>query len=478
MADADFEVPTFLKKTLRGYQKVGYRWLRTMAAYGFGGILADDMGLGKTLQVITLLAAQQNRGYKQNLVVAPTSLVLNWQKEIEKFTPHLKVLVLNGTIEERKEKLKHIEGYDILITSYDLLKRDIELYESLHFKYCIADEAHYIKNPNTQNAKALKCVRSEVRFALTGTPIENTLAELWSIFDFIMPGYLFSYQQFKGSFETPILKFESERATNQLRTMVAPFILRRLKKDVLKELPEKTETILYNEMTPEQEKIYKANLALLQQEFQKEMKLNGISRSHIKILAMLTRLRQLCCHPGLYLDEYEGGSSKLDQCIELIEDSIESGHKILLFSQFTTMLDKIAYELQVRGISYYMLTGATKAERRIEMVELFNKDATPIFLISLKAGGTGLNLTGADIVIHYDPWWNVSSENQATDRAHRIGQKNNVQVFKLITQNTIEEKIKKLQDKKIGLSDQVLTGEQTFISHMSEEEIKDLFKLD
>ena len=260
--------------------------------------------------------------------------------------------------------------------------------------------------------------------------------------------------------------------------MVAPFILRRLKKDVLKELPEKTETILYNEMTPEQEKIYKANLALLQQEFQKEMKLNGISRSHIKILAMLTRLRQLCCHPGLYLDEYEGGSSKLDQCIELIEDSIESGHKILLFSQFTTMLDKIAYELQVRGISYYMLTGATKAERRIEMVELFNKDATPIFLISLKAGGTGLNLTGADIVIHYDPWWNVSSENQATDRAHRIGQKNNVQVFKLITQNTIEEKIKKLQDKKIGLSDQVLTGEQTFISHMSEEEIKDLFKLD
>jgi SNF2 family DNA or RNA helicase len=293
-----------------------------------------------------------------------------------------------------------------------------------------------------------------------------------------MSGYLFSYQQFKGSFETPILKFESERATNQLRTMVAPFILRRLKKDVLKELPEKTETILYNEMTPEQEKIYKANLALLQQEFQKEMKLNGISRSHIKILAMLTRLRQLCCHPGLYLDEYEGGSSKLDQCMELIEDSIESGHKILLFSQFTTMLDKIAYELQVRGISYYMLTGATKAERRIEMVELFNKDTTPIFLISLKAGGTGLNLTGADIVIHYDPWWNVSSENQATDRAHRIGQKNNVQVFKLITQNTIEEKIKKLQDKKIGLSDQVLTGEQTFISHMSEEEIKDLFKLD
>lgn len=476
VADADFEVPTFLKKTLRGYQKVGYRWLRTMEAYGFGGILADDMGLGKTLQVITLLAAQGD-GKRQSLVVAPTSLVLNWQKEIEKFAPHLKILVLNGTIEERKEKLQHLAAYDILLTSYDLLKRDIKWYEKIYFKCCIADEAHYIKNPNTQNAKALKCVKSEIRFALTGTPIENTLAELWSIFDFIMPGYLFSYQQFKGSFETPILKFQSERATQQLRTMVAPFILRRLKKDVLKELPDKTETILYNDMLPEQEKIYQAHLALLQREVQKELKEKGMNRSHIKILAMLTRLRQLCCHPGLYLDEYEGGSSKLDQCMELIEESIESGHKILLFSQFTTMLDKIAHELQVRGITYYLLTGATQAEKRMDMVEQFNQDQTPIFLISLKAGGTGLNLTGADIVIHYDPWWNVSSENQATDRAYRIGQKNHVQVFKLITQNTIEEKIKKLQDKKIGLSDQVLTGEQSFISQMSEEELKDLFQL-
>ena len=478
VADTDFEVPTFLKKTLRSYQKVGYRWLSTMAAYGFGGILADDMGLGKTLQVITLLAAKKDETEKPSLVVAPTSLVLNWEKEIEKFAPEIRTLVLTGSVEERREKFKEIDGYDVLITSYDLLKRDIELYEPITFKFCIADEAHYIKNPNTQNARALKRVISEGRFALTGTPIENTLAELWSLFDFIMPGYLFSYLQFKGSFETPILKFASENATNQLRTMVAPFILRRLKKDVLKELPDKTETILYNKMEEEQEKIYKANLALLQKEFQKELSVNGMGRSHIKILSMLTRLRQLCCHPGLYLDSYEGGSSKLDQCMELIEDSIGSGHKILLFSQFTTMLDRIAAQLQERGIPYYLLTGATKAEKRLEMVDRFNEDRTPIFLISLKAGGTGLNLTGADIVIHYDPWWNVSSENQATDRAHRIGQKNNVQVFKLITQNTIEEKIKKLQDKKIGLSDHVLTGEQTFISQMSEDEIKDLFKMD
>lgn len=476
--DTDFEVPISLKKTLRSYQKIGYRWLSTMAAYGFGGVLADDMGLGKTLQVITLFEAQRHRTKKPSLVVVPTSLVLNWEKEIEKFAPGLRILVLTGVVDERKEKFKLIEEYDVVITSYDLLKRDIELYEPVQFRFCIADEAHYIKNPNTQNAKALKQVKSEGRFALTGTPIENTLAELWSIFDFIMPGYLFSYLQFKGSFETPILKFESENAMKQLRSMVAPFILRRLKKDVLKELPDKTETILYNKMDTEQERIYKAHLALLQKEIQKELSKNGLGKSHIKVLSMLTRLRQLCCHPALYLEDYEGESSKLNQCLELIEDSIESGHKILLFSQFTTMLDKISEELMKRHIPYYMLTGATKAEKRLEMVEAFNADATPVFLISLKAGGTGLNLTGADIVIHYDPWWNVSSENQATDRAYRIGQQNNVQVFKLITQNTIEEKIKKLQDKKIGLSDQILTGEQALISQMSEEDIQDLFKID
>ena len=475
--DTDFEVPISLKKILRSYQKTGFRWLKTMAAYGFGGILADDMGLGKTLQIIALFLSEKEERIKPSLVVAPTSLVLNWEKEINKFAPELKVLIVMGDSEERKVKLQDIEVYDVVVTSYDTLKRDIEHYENLQFRYCIADEAHYIKNPTTQNARALKEVHSEIRFALTGTPIENTLAELWSVFDFIMPGYLYPYLRFKGSFETPIVKMGDERATGRLRSMVAPFVIRRLKKDVLKELPDKTETIIYNQMEEEQATLYKAHLAMMQKEFNKEVKEKGMGKSHIKILAMLTRLRQLCCHPSLFLEDYEGGSSKLTQCIEIIEDSIEAGHKILLFSQFTSMLGKIERALEQRNIRFYKLTGQTKAEDRFAMVEAFNEDDTPIFLISLKAGGTGLNLTGADIVIHYDPWWNVSSENQATDRAYRIGQDKKVQVFKLITQNTIEEKIKELQERKIGLADHVLTEGQTFIGQMSEDEIRDLFTL-
>ncbi|MEG1148739.1 MAG: SNF2 helicase associated domain-containing protein, partial [Niameybacter sp.] len=476
--DTDYEVPASLKRILRSYQKVGYRWLKTMAAYGFGGILADDMGLGKTLQVIALILSEREIREKPSLVVAPTSLVLNWEREIEKFAPELKVLVLTGDWESRQDKIQQVEKYDVIVTSYDTLKRDIELYTDLKFRFCIADEAHYIKNPNTQNAKALKMVQSEVRFALTGTPIENTLAELWSGFDFVMPGYLYNYLRFKGSFETPIVKFEDERATERLRSMVAPFIIRRLKKDVLKELPAKTETIIYNKMEEEQATLYKAHLAMMQREFNKEVKEKGMGKSHIKILAMLTRLRQLCCHPGLFLEDYSGGSSKLEQCMELIEDSISAGHKILLFSQFTSMLGKIEEGLEACHIRYYKLTGETKAENRLAMVEAFNEDTTPIFLISLKAGGTGLNLTGADIVIHYDPWWNVSSENQATDRAYRIGQEKNVQVFKLITQNTIEEKIKELQERKTGLADNVLTEGHTLIGQMNEDEIRDLFTLD
>lgn len=476
--DTDYEVPATLKRILRSYQKVGYRWLKTMAAYGFGGILADDMGLGKTLQVIALFLSEKAEKAHPSLVVAPTSLVLNWEREIMKFAPELSVLVLAGDFESRRERIESIANYDVVITSYDTLKRDIDYYEDLNFRFCIADEAHYIKNPNTQNAQALKMVKSEVRFALTGTPIENTLAELWSVFDFIMPSYLYNYLRFKGSFETPIVKFEDERAINRLRSMVAPFIIRRLKKEVLKELPDKTETIIINRMEEEQATLYKAHLAMMQKEFNKEVKEKGLGKSHIKILAMLTRLRQLCCHPGLFLEDYEGGSSKLDQCLELIEDSIEAGHKILLFSQFTTMLEKIGEELEKRDIHYYKLTGETRADRRLAMVEAFNEDTTPIFLISLKAGGTGLNLTGADIVIHYDPWWNVSSENQATDRAYRIGQEKNVQVFKLITQNTIEEKIKELQERKIGLADNVLTEGHTLIGQMTENEIRDLFTLD
>lgn len=475
--DADFEVPKSIKANLRGYQKVGYRWLKTMSNYGFGGILADDMGLGKTLQVITLLTKEYEEGcMNPSLVVCPMSLALNWQAEFKKFAPHIKILVMMGSVEERKRLFEEeIKEHQVVITSYDLLKRDIEHYEGLHFKYCIADEAQYIKNANTIGAKALKTVESEVRFALTGTPIENSLAELWSIFDFIMPGYLFSYNRFRNNFEMPIVKSEDENCTSRLKKMIAPFIMRRLKKDVLKELPDKTETVIYNSMLEEQQKLYTAHLALARKEIRKEIKEKNSGSNRIKMLALLTRLRQLCCHPSLYLQDYEEGSGKLEQCMEIIKDSIDAGHKILLFSQFTTMLDIISRRLRIDGIEHFMLTGSTKAEERIEMVSDFNNSDIPVFLISLKAGGTGLNLTGADVVIHYDPWWNLSSQNQATDRAYRIGQKKNVQVFQMITKNSIEERIKELQDRKIGLTESVLQEGEAFISQMSEEEITALF---
>lgn len=474
--DADFEVPKSIRANLRGYQKVGYRWLKTMASYGFGGILADDMGLGKTLQIITLLTQEYKEGCQYpSLVVCPMSLALNWQAEFRKFAPHIKVLVIMGTIEERKKLFEQMNQYQVVISSYDLLKRDIEQYEEKHFRYCIADEAQYIKNANTIGAKALKAVEAEVRFALTGTPIENSLAELWSIFDFIMPGYLFSYSRFRNNFEMPIVKNEDEASTARLKKMIAPFIMRRLKKDVLKELPDKTETIIYNSMEEEQQKLYTAHLALARQEIRKEIKEKSSGSSRIKMLALLTRLRQLCCHPSLYLQDYEEGSGKLEQCMEVIKDSIEAGHKILLFSQFTTMLDIISKRLRLEGINHFMLTGSTKAEERIEMVSDFNHSDIPIFLISLKAGGTGLNLTGADVVIHYDPWWNLSSQNQATDRAYRIGQKKNVQVFQMITKNSIEERIKELQDRKIGLTESVVQEGEAFINQMPEEELVDLF---
>ncbi len=380
-----------------------------------------------------------------------------------------------GSVLERKEILDNMADKDVIITSYELLKRDIESYEDIEFKFCIADEAQYIKNANTLSAKALKTLKGEVRFALTGTPIENSLAELWSIFDFIMPGYLFSYPEFRGKYEMAIVKNQDEVVTSRLKKLIAPFIMRRLKKDVLKELPDKTETVIYNTMEEEQRKLYDAHLALAKQELEEEIKVRGLGGSHIKMLALLTRLRQLCCQPSMYLEDYHNTSGKLEQCIEIVKDSIQAGHRILLFSQFTTMLDILSERLDREDINHFMLTGSTKAEERMRLVGEFNNGDTPVFLISLKAGGTGLNLTGADVVIHYDPWWNLSSQNQATDRAYRIGQKNKVQVFQMITKDSIEEKIKELQDKKIGLTESVLQEGEAFISKMSEDEIRDLF---
>ena len=472
--DADYEVPEFLSKTLRNYQKTGYRWLKTMAHYEFGGILADDMGLGKTLQVIALFGDEEQRG--QSIVVCPTSLVLNWRNEVEKFAPHIKVQMIQGDASTRKQLLNESGQYDVLLTSYELLKRDIEEYDGRQFCYIIADEAQYIKNHNTQNAKALKKLQGKYRFALTGTPIENSLAELWSIFDFVMPGYLFGYSKFKKQFESPIVKDKDPAMVERLQKFVAPFIIRRLKKDVLKELPEKIETVIYSEMEAEQERIYKAYLAKAKMDFTQEIVSNGFAKSQIKILSILMRLRQICCHPGLFLEDYDGASGKMNLCLELIEDSTRGGHCILLFSQFTSMLSRISKELENRDIPYLQLTGSTPTEKRMALVDEFNKGETPVFLISLKAGGTGLNLTAADIVIHYDPWWNLSAQNQATDRAYRIGQKKNVQVFQLITKDSIEEKIQRLQERKKDLTESVIKEGETFISKMSQEDVLDLFE--
>ena len=455
------------------------------------------MGLGKTIQMLSIIVdyvqntdhnketiegqeqIQVNNSKKASLVICPSSLTLNWQSEAEKFTKELKTLVIRGNLQERKEKINQIEDYDLVITSYDLLKRDIDLYKKkdYKFRFIIADEAQYLKNSNTQNAKAIKQMKADTRYALTGTPIENSLSELWSIFDFIMPGYLFNYKKFKNLYEMPITREEDKNAIAKLKMLIEPFVLRRTKQEVLKELPEKTVTVLNNEMGEEQRKIYMNYLAQAKQEISEQIDYNGYEGSQIQILAALTRLRQICCHPSLFIEDYKEESSKLEQCIEIIQEATNSGHKILLFSGYTSMFDIIEKKLKKIGIKYYKLTGSTKIEERIKLVEDFNKNPEiQLFLISLKAGGTGLNLTGADMVIHYDPWWNISTENQATDRAYRIGQKNNVQVYKLITKNSIEEKIYELQNKKSMLIDNVLSTKTSFINKLSKEDIMSLFE--
>lgn len=478
----EVQVPKSLEDTLRYYQKTGFKWLKELDHYKFGGILADDMGLGKTIQMLSIIIDyNENSNEKQrkaSIVVSPSSLALNWQNEAKKFTEQLNTIVISGTLKERKEKIQELDKYDLVITSYDLLKRDIDLYKEKNytFRYIIADEAQYLKNSNTQNAKSIKEINADTRYALTGTPIENSLSELWSIFDYIMPGYLFSYRQFKNLYETPIVKDNNEKSMEKLKMLIEPFVLRRTKKEVLTELPEKTVTVLNNEMKEEQEKIYLSYLAQAKEEVANVVNMNGYEKSQIQILAALTRLRQICCHPSLFIDGYTEGSSKLEQCMEIINDGVEAGHKILLFSGYTSMFDIIEKELKKSDIKYFKLTGSTKVDERIKLVDEFNTNKDiGVFLISLKAGGTGLNLTGADMVIHYDPWWNASAENQATDRAYRIGQKNNVQVYKLITKNSIEEKIFELQQRKSELIDNMLSTKTSFINKLSKDEIMQLF---
>lgn len=474
--DSDFAVPASLKSILRNYQKVGYRWLKTMAEYGFSGILADDMGIGKTIQVITLLEDEKLHNPDSiSLVVCPSSLLLNWQSEIDKFSKTLTSILITGSSDERKLLIKNCRDYDIVITSYDYLKRDIDEYDDLLFKYQIIDEAQYIKNHNTKNAISVKQIQAVHRFALTGTPIENSLAELWSIFDFLMPGYLYTYSYFKKVYEQPIVKENDMVTLKELKRMVEPFILRRVKKDVLKELPEKVENTMLIELDDETRKLYMANVALIKDDLNKSFQNKGFENSKIMILSMLTRLRQLCCDPRLLYENYEGIGNKISACMEFIGTCRESGKKVLLFSQFTSLLSLLEKELVKQDIPYYLLKGSTPKVQRQQLVNSFNNDDTPVFLISLKAGGTGLNLTSAEVVIHFDPWWNISAQNQATDRAYRIGQHNNVQVVKLIAKDTIEEKIMHLQSLKQDLSDSIIHQNEGVITSMSKDEIMDLF---
>ena len=474
------ELPKGLKSELRQYQVTGFKWLKVLDKYKFGGILADDMGLGKTIQLLAVIQSylEEEKNPNPSIVVCPSSLSLNWKNEIDKFAPNIKTLVIHGNAEERANQIENIEKYNLVITSYDLLKRDIEEYKAkdYKFKYIIADEAQYIKNNNTQNAKVIKEIKADTRFALTGTPIENSLSELWSIFDFIMPGYLYSYRKFKEIYEVPIVKDNDEWVLKKLKMLIEPFILRRTKQEVLTELPDKTISVLNNEMQDEQLKIYTSYMANAKREVSQELKENGFEKSQMKILALLMRLRQICCHPSLFISNYTGESSKLNQCIEVIKDAVLSGHKILLFSSYSSMLEKIGEEKKKENIKHFKLTGQTKVGDRLKLVEEFNSnDEIKVFLISLKAGGTGLNLIGADMVIHYDPWWNLSAENQATDRTYRIGQKKNVQVYKLITKDSIEERIYELQEKKAQLAKSMLSTETTFINKLSREDIMSLF---
>ncbi|MBE5963005.1 MAG: hypothetical protein E7256_16770 [Lachnospiraceae bacterium] len=474
LEDGDFEVPEELQDVLRNYQKTGYQWLRTLEMLGFGGILADDMGLGKTVQIIALLLSRykEEKDSDPSIIICPASLVYNWQREIERFAPFLKTIVMTGSVAERQQKLKDSKKH-VIITSYDLLKRDIEAYEKIKFHYIILDEAQAIKNQTTLAAKAVKRLDAVSRFALSGTPIENRLSELWSIFDFLMPDFLYSYAKFRKEYESAIVTNQDEKISRRLKRMIKPFILRRLKEDVLKELPDKLETDIISKMEGEQSELYKATKAALIKSLRSQSK-EEFNHGRIKMLAELTKLRQICCDPSLVYDGYKGPSAKLETCMELVHHAMESGHKVLIFSQFTSMLSILAARLQKEKIDYHMLVGATAKEKRMQLVNAFQKDDTPVFLISLKAGGTGLNLTAANIVIHYDPWWNVAVQNQATDRAYRMGQEENVTVYKLITKDTLEEKILSLQAKKQALSDQIISQDGVSISTLSQEDFLDI----
>jgi superfamily II DNA or RNA helicase len=473
--EAKLECPPLgaLETVLRPYQKHGVAWLHFLRANNFGGILADEMGLGKTLQALAFLATLA--GNKQpSLVVCPTSLVWNWVSEAQKFTPQLRVLALHGP--DRHELFARIPEYDLVVTSYALIRRDAEKYAGLDFDTVILDEAQHIKNRQTQNAQAVKAIKSQHRLVLTGTPLENSVLDLWSIFDFLMPGYLGAAQDFRERYEIPITREKSEAAQARLARRLRPFMLRRMKREVAADLPARLEQVSYCELTTDQQSVYQQLLQAGRREITEAVGAQGLARSRMTILNALLRLRQVCCDLRLLkLDRVDAAnaSAKTDLFSELLEEVIDGGHRVLVFSQFVTMLHLLRDKLQVEDVDFCYLDGST--QNRGEVVQRFQSTNIPVFLVSLKAGGVGLNLTGADTVIHFDPWWNPAVEDQATDRAHRIGQTRVVTSYKLITRGTVEEKILALQNRKREVIRATLGGEEELAEALTWEEIQELF---
>lgn len=509
--ETNYSVPEGLTATLRPYQVEGFRWLSARVDAGFGGILADEMGLGKSVQLISLLVAraQEARGVGPSLIVCPSSLVYNWLAEFERFAPGLSVAAVVGNAAERKiirgrafsaydAQLAAAAGtadsgnaphagdqlspVDVLVTSYDLARIDSPDYAGREFYLCVLDEAQYIKNPATLTTRAIKRLGARHRFALTGTPMENRLSELWSIFDFLMPGLLGTYARFRERFELPIVGGDEDVAA-RLTAATGPFILRRQKADVLTDLPDKLESVVYAPLEGQQLKLYRAHEQHLREELTRQRRERkerqakraaGEQVSNVEVLAELMRLRQLCCDPRLVFENYRGHGAKLDAIMELVSSARDGGEKTLLFSQFTSFLELIAQRLDEADIAYYTITGSTPKKDRVDMVNEFNGNDVPVFLVSLKAGGTGLNLTGASVVIHADPWWNAAAQQQATDRAHRIGQTRVVSVQKVIAKGTIEERILHLQEEKSKLADQVIGAAGMSLASLSTDELIDL----
>lgn len=475
--DAEVKLSQKEKKLLRDYQVDGVKWLYNINQTGFGGILADEMGLGKSIQTIYFIKEllKENKNYKF-LIVAPTSLAYNWQQEFDKFEPNIKYKVLAGLKQKRKEEEKNIENVNVLITTYGLLREDKEFYQSIYFKVMIIDEAQNIKNNHTEVTKTVKSINADTKFALTGTPIENSTIELWSIFDYIMPGFLGNIENFEKKYKVKDFDEGTNKKLADLNNIIKPFILRRRKKDVIKDLPSKIENNIYVELTKEQKKIYLAELEKVNKQMEEIMQTEGISKARFLILQLLTKLRQICIDPRILFSNYEGGSGKMEEFIKTVQELIDNNHKVLIFTSFKTALTLARSELNSKKITSYTIDGSTSSKKRIELVNKFNQDDTNVFFIMLKSGGTGLNLTSADAVIHLDLWWNPQAENQATDRAHRIGQKNVVEVIRFISKGTIEEKILELQNKKKILSDKLIdsnSGQNSF-SKLTAKDIKEL----